>query len=127
MEDKIIFKDLSYQIVGIAFKVFNQVGYGMSEKVYQKAFEQELLLNNLECQRELFIKKRYNGKVIGKYFLDFVIAGKIVVDLKVRPRIGYVHIQQVTEYLKTINYKLAIIIYFTKDGVKYRRVLNVLK
>jgi GxxExxY protein len=54
----------------------------------------------------------------------YSICGKIVVELKVRPRLGYTHIKQVMDYLKTIGCKLAILIYFTRDGVKYRRVIN---
>ena len=51
---------------------------------------------------------------------------KIIVELKIRPRIGYTHIKQDFSYLRTTGYKLAILIYFTREGVKYRRVLNSL-
>jgi hypothetical protein len=47
-----------------------------------------------------------------------------VIELKTKPRFGYVHIRQVVEYLDKFNKKLAIIIYFTKDGVRYRRIVN---
>jgi len=55
---------------------------------------------------------------------DFLVDNKIIIELKVRPRIGYVHIKQLLAYLKMTELKLAIIIYFTQDGVKYRRIVN---
>jgi len=67
---------------------------------------------------------KYNNDDIGKYFADFLVENKIIVELKTRPRLGYVHLRQVLEYLRRADIKLAILIYFTKSGVKYRRVLN---
>lgn len=66
----------------------------------------------------------YKNQSIGRYFLDFVVDNKIVVELKIKPKFGYVHIKQVLEYLKAGSYKLAILIYFTRDGVKYKRIVN---
>lgn len=123
-ENRVIYPELSYKLVGLAFKVFNDVGYGHSEKHYQKILESLLETNKLPFERELLARQLYNGKEIGKYYFDFLIDDKIILELKVRPSLGYTHIKQVVDYLKTSNYKLAILIYFTRDGVKYRRVLN---
>ncbi|KKP32507.1 MAG: hypothetical protein A2360_03945 [Candidatus Staskawiczbacteria bacterium RIFOXYB1_FULL_32_11] len=122
--EKVIYPDLSYKIVGIAFKIFNEVGFGMPEKFYQLAFAKELEIGELTFEREKLANIVYKDNNIGRYFLDFLVDNKVVVELKVRPRFGYVHIRQVLDYLKVSNHKLAIIIYFTKDGVKYKRVLN---
>jgi GxxExxY protein len=126
MEDgnKIIYKDLSFVIVGAAYKTFKAIGYGMPEKYCQGVFAEELKKLNLNFKKEFYVTLNYEGKPITKYFLDFLIEDKIVVEFKVIPKIGYVHIDQVMAYLKATNKKLAILIYFTKDGVKYRRILN---
>lgn len=124
MSGKIIESELSYKIIGLAFEVFNDLGYGMSEKYYQRAFAGLLEENKIPFQKEQYVKLLYHEKPIGSYFLDFVIDKKIVVELKIRPRLGYVHIKQVMGYLKSTGYKLAILIYFTRDGVKYRRIIN---
>ena len=122
----VIYPELSYKIIGAAFRVFNNVGYGMSEKFYQQAFAKELEILQIGFEKEKLVNIIYGGESIGKYFLDFVVDGKVVVELKVRPRLGYVHIKQVMSYLKTTGHKLAILVYFTRDGVRYRRVLNVI-
>ena len=123
---KIIYPELSYKITGLAFNVFNNIGYGMSEKHYQKLFAEELKENKINFENEKAVKITYKEKEIGNYFLDFVVDNKLVVELKVRPRLGYIHIKQVMNYLKTTGYKLALLIYFTKEGVKYRRIINAI-
>ena len=124
-DDKVIYPELSYRIMAVAFKVFNKVGFGMSEKYYQSAFAKELESEKILYEREKIIRLKYNNDDIGRYFLDFVIDKKVVIELKVRPRFGYVHIKQTLGYLKAGDYKLAIMIYFTNDGVKYKRIVNV--
>jgi GxxExxY protein len=120
----LIYPDLSYQIIGIAFKVFNDLRWGHKEIYYQRAYASALEKVKLKFKKERHVVICYKGKVIGRYKLDFVIEDKIVIEFKVRPRLGYIHIHQVLSYLKATNKKLAIIIYLTKDGVKYRRVIN---
>jgi len=123
-DNKIIYPELSYKIVGAAFEVYNNLGYGLREDYYQKAFAQELTNMNLTHEREKVIDMSYKGSKVGKHRLDFIVGNKIVVELKTRHALGYPYIKQVTSYLKSGGYKLAIILYFTKDGVKHRRVLN---
>lgn len=120
----LIYPELSYKIVGISFKVFNEFGFGLPEKQYQAAFAKALTLENIPFKREEYVSLSYEGEFIGKYYLDFVVDDKIVVELKVKFRFGYVHIKQVMAYLKSTGKKLAIIIYYTHDGVKYKRVVN---
>ena len=121
----IIYPELSYKIIGIAFKIFNEYGFGMSEKFYQRVFTKEFENEKLGYEREKLIKLSHEGQTVVSYFLDFVVENKIIVELKIKPRFGYIHIRQVLAYLKSAGYKLAIIIYFTRDGIKYRRIVNI--
>ncbi len=123
---ELIYPELSYKLVGLAFKIFNEFGYGMAEKFYQQAFAKSLAEEGFKFQREKLVRLKFLDAPIGKYFLDFVVDEKIVVELKVKPQLGYIHIKQVTSYLKSAGYHLAILIYFTRDGVKYRRILNAI-
>ena len=67
---------------------------------------------------------RYSGKIIGRKVLDFVIDDKIVVEIKKGDRFSKSHIDQVLEYLKTNNLKLAILINFGNSGVTFKRIVN---
>lgn len=124
---KLIYPELSYQIVGAAFKVFNGLGFGQKEAFYQRALLKEFESLGLKSIREKQFPVLYKKEIIGTYIPDFLINDRIVVELKIRPKIGYVHIRQVVNYLRSTNLKLAIIVYFTRDGVKYRRIINAKK
>lgn len=123
-ENKVIYPELSYKIIGAAFKIYNALGWGHREKIYQRALATALEEIGLKFEREKYIKLKYNDKIIGTEFLDFIVENKVVVELKVMPQLGYIHINQVLSYLKSSGLKLAILIYFLKSGVRYRRIIN---
>lgn len=121
---KLVYPELSYKIIGIAFKVFNDLGYGHQEKYFQRAMAMEFTKEGIKYEREKEIKLNYQGECIGKYFIDFVIENKILLELKILPYLKHVHIKRALEYLNEAKLKLAILIYFTRDGVRYRRIIN---
>jgi len=123
-DSNIIFPELSYKIIGAAFTVFNELGWGFSEKHYQRVLSKEFDRLNVAYKEEVFIPFTYKSSRAINYFADFVVEDKILLELKVVNKLGYTHVRQVLDYLKTAHIKLGILLYFTSDGVKYRRVLN---
>ncbi len=121
---QIIFPELSYKIVGAAFAVFNELGWGLPEKDYQRALCIEFKKNGVSFEKEVYIPLEYKDEKISKYFADFIIEKKILVELKVVSKLGYTNAKQVLTYLNSANIKLGILVYFTKDGIKYRRIIN---
>lgn len=124
MGSNIIFPELSYKIIGAAFTVFNELGWGFSEKHYQRILSKEFDHLNIAYKKEVFISFTYKTSRAINYFADFVVEDKILLELKVVSKLGYTHVRQVLDYLKSARIKLGILLYFTSDGVKYRRVLN---
>lgn len=122
--NKIIFKEESYNLISLAFQVYKKLGFGYQEKYYQRAFAQELTLNNIKFRREQSVSINYGGKVIGRYFIDFVIDGRIVIEMKVGNDFYLKHQNQVLAYLRASKIKLGIIILITKQGVKFKRLVN---
>lgn len=123
MQD-IIFPELSYSLIGANFKVYNELGWGYTEVQYQKALAKELDSVGIKYKREFYIPLKYQDKHISKFFADFVAEEKILLELKVVHKLGYSHTKQIFPYLVAAGIRLGILVYFTKDGVKYRRVLN---
>lgn len=121
---EIVLPELSYKIIGSAFDVFNNLGWGWSEKTYGKALAKELTNRKINFRQEVYIPLRYENKNLNRYFADFIAENKILLELKVVHKLGYVHARQTLQYLQGTGIKLGILIYFTKDGVKYRRILN---
>jgi len=123
--DKVIYKELSYKIVGAAFEVFKELGYGFKERYYEDAIAKEFERKDIKYKRQIPYKLMYKGEVIGMYRFDFLVEDKIVVELKQGDYYSKSNITQVVQYLKTSKLKLAIIINITSNGAKFKRILNI--
>ncbi len=125
MDDKVIYKQLSYEIVGILFDVYNDLGYGYQEKYYERALAKYLKIKNIEYQTQAPFKIRIKGEIIGTYYLDMIIKDKIVLEIKKGNYFSRQNIAQVNGYLKATGLKLAILANFTPHGLRFIRLLNL--
>lgn len=121
---RIVQKELSYEIVGILFSVHNQLGNRYQEKYYQRAVEEALKEKNIQFQKELSVDLMFNGKKIGKYFLDFLIKDVLVLEIKTVPRLRSKDFTQVLAYLVANNVELGILVNFRTESLTYKRILN---
>lgn len=124
-KEDLIYADECYQIIGLVFKVFNNVGYNHKESFFQKALAGEFTDNKINFKEQLRCRVKYGNKDLGIYILDFLVFGKIVLELKKRDYFSTKDIDQLLKYLKATNLKLGIIIHFTKNGVRYKRIINL--
>ena len=115
---------LTKKIIGIAFKVYNSLGYGYPERIYQKAFAVELNNINLKYEKEKYSKILYDGRIAGRFFLDFLVGNKIAVELKVRREIYETDWIQILHYLKATGLKVGILLVFSKSGVLIKRLIK---
>ena len=123
----LLFPQLSYKIVGCAFDVFNQLGPGHVEKIYQKAMAVSFNEIGLTFKEQVHTNMKFKSRIIGKYFIDFIIDNSIVVELKKGDHFAKSHIDQTVNYLKTTNLQLAILITFGFERVHTKRILNISK
>lgn len=123
-ENKIIYPELSYKIVGCLFEVFNELGSNHRESYYQKAVSNEFERKKIKFVEQFPIDLHYKDEVIGKNFLDFYVENKVVLELKVGAYIKKSNFEQLLSYLKVSNTKLGIIACFTPSGVRVHRLLN---
>jgi|SRR3989338_132063 len=119
----LLYPDLSYEILGCCFHLYNELGCGHKELYYQNALARALEKVGLHYEREKRFDLLYDDRKVGTYVVDLLIEEKVVVELKVRPKMGYVHINQMVSYLKASEKRLAILVYFLQDGVRYRRIV----
>lgn len=124
IDEKVIYPELSNNIVGMLFNIYNNLGFGYREKHYQKALEEELIKNSISYKKELSSTMDYNNKTIARYFLDFLIEDKIILEIKVADDFYRSHISQILSYLKSTGLKLGILAIFTPEGIKIKRILN---
>jgi GxxExxY protein len=123
-QNKIIEKDLSYKIVGILYEVHTVLGGRYQEKVYQKAVEKLIIREKLSYKKELPVDLLFEGDKIGKYYLDFLIEDRVVLELKAVYRFHPEHYRQVQSYLKTNGVKLGILANFKGPKLFFTRILN---
>lgn len=121
---KLIYPELSYEIVGILYKVQNELGNKYQEKYYQRAIEIELKNRNIKYERELQVDLLYNDNRIGKYFLDFLIEEKIILEIKATDKLKMADFKQISAYLKSKKIKLGIIANFRTEKLSYKRIIN---
>ncbi|MBU3901121.1 GxxExxY protein [Patescibacteria group bacterium] len=122
--DKLVYPELSYVLMGILFEIHNKLGTKYQEKHYQKAVEIKLKELKIPYQREAKVNIEFNGEELGEFFIDFIIDGKIILELKRIWKITADDIKQVLRYLKATNLKLGIIVNFRHQRLESRRVLN---
>ena len=115
----------SYDITGCFMKVFNQLGTGFLEAVYQEALELEFRSAGIPYKREVPLRINYNGVILKKeYFADFVCYDKIIVELKAVSEISNIHKVQVKNYLKATGFELGLIANFGNISLETARVCN---
>ena len=124
MGEEYLYDDLTYKIIGVSYTVYNELGFGHREKVLQRAHEIEYKKIGLSFKKECHVDIIYDGKIIAKYYMDFVIENKVVVELKLANQFYTKDIKQVLSYLKTNNLRLGLLIIFNKEGVRIKRIIN---
>jgi GxxExxY protein len=119
-----LYEDVTRTIIGAVFNVYNKLGYGYREKEYQKALVEEFKKLGLNFARELYCNLIYEGKAIARFYIDFLVEDKVVVELKVANDFYRKHFDQVMTYLKTNNLRVGILAVFTNQKVLIKRIIN---
>ena len=121
---ELIEKDKTYHIIGACYEVFNHLGSGFLEPVYQEALAFEFSARNIPYEREKLIQISYKGHTLDKqYCADFVCYQDIIVELKAVTELNSIHKAQLFNYLKATGYKLGLLINFGEEMVKFERVV----
>jgi GxxExxY protein len=123
--EKIVYKELSYKIVGILYEVYNELGYGFKEIYYERAIKKCFVEKGIKFKEQIPFKLSFKGEVVGTFYLDFLVDDKIILELKKGNYFSKKNIEQVNEYLKIAGKNLAIIANFTPSGVNYKRIINI--
>lgn len=122
---ELIYRDECYKIIGCCYEVYNSLGFGLREKVYQKALETLFAQEKVDYQSQLYAPIKFGETIVGKYFLDLLIEDKIAIELKVGDHFLTKDIDQLFSYLKSKDLKLGLLVNFTSNGVKYKRIVNL--
>ena len=120
----IIYKAESFSIIGLSMEVHNNLGKGFLEIVYKDALEYEFRKNSIPFEREKEYIINYKDMILPhKFYADFVVLDKIILEIKGMSGIADEHIAQAINYLKVSGCKLALIVNFGQLWLQYKRVV----
>lgn len=117
-------KDTTELIIKCFYKVYNELGFGFLEKVYENALFIELIESGLYCVKQKPIKVHYRDVVVGNYFADIVVNDKIIIELKAAEFLIEEHELQLINYLKATEIEVGLLLNFGKQPQFSRKVFS---
>lgn len=120
-KEKVLFKELSYKIVGCFYEAYNELGPAHKEQVYQEALKIAFADKNLPYEVEKRLKIKFKDKAVGIYEPDFVIDEKVIIEIKSVLNMPKVFENQLYYYLRGSNYKLGYLVNFGNEHLDIRR------
>lgn len=117
------YKSITNDIIGASFEVHSFLGNGFQEVIYQRALAYELSKRNLTYAREIDQNIYYKDleKPIGTRRADFIVDGKVLVELKAIDKLDNIHYSQILNYLKAYQLEVGLLINFGSKSLNYKR------
>lgn len=109
---ELLHKDLSEKIIKCFYNVYNELGYGFLEKVYENALCIEFIRNSINFEAQKSIKVYYKNEIVGDYIADIVVDGKIIIEIKAVSVLSKAHEVQIINYLKATGIKVGFLVNF---------------
>ena len=115
--------DITYQIRGAIFEINKELGYGFLEKVYEKALMIELRGRGLSVENQVPLKVSYKEQIVGEYFADLLVEGRVIVEIKSVANLLKKHQAQLLNYLKATGISVGLLVNFTRDKAEIKRMV----
>lgn len=122
-EDQIHF-DITEKIIGCIYTVYNVLGYGFLEKVYENALIIKLRQLGLEVIQQAPISVHFEGSIVGEYVADLIVDGMVIVEIKAISSLMQIHEVQLVNYLKATGIQVGLLVNFEEKLKIVRRVLS---
>lgn len=118
----LLHKSITDTILKVYYEVYNELGYGFLEKVYQNAmyFELKSLGYKVEAQKQ--IKVYFKKQLIGEYYSDLLVEEKVIVELKATELLMNVHVAQIMNYLKATPIEVGMLLNFGEEP-EFKRLI----
>ena len=117
-------EEITSDIINAFYKVYNTLGYGFLEKVYENALAMELAERGHIVKQQLPIQVFYNDKVVGEYFADMLVDDKVILELKTAESIAKEHEAQLLNYLKATEIEIGLLLNFGKEPHFKRKIFS---
>jgi len=115
------YEEITHKIIGCAYKVYNQLGFGFLESVYRKSMIIEFSKAGLKVEEEKALKVYYDNIVVGNFSVDLFVEEMVVVELKSVENMLKAHEVQLVNYLNGLKRDIGLLINFGPSGVEVKR------
>jgi GxxExxY protein len=115
---------ITERIICSYYNVYNKLGYGFLEKIYENALAIELAASGLPVQQQAPIKVSYAGQIVGEYFADLLVAEAVIVEVKAAQHLSAAHEAQLLNYLKATGIEVGLLMNFGPQAEVKRKVLD---
>ena len=125
LDNKILYKEESFKIIGACMKVHSSLGSGFLEAVYEEAIEKEFDIQKIPYKKQVKLELYYNDQKLKKHYrADFVCYDNIILEIKAVSQIPSAFFAQLKNYLKCTNMELGMLINFGTSSLTYKRIIN---
>ena len=118
-------EDITEKVIAGFYEVYNTLGYGFLEKYYEKAMLTELEALGLRAETQVQKQVFYKGLYLGDHYLDLVVEGKVVVEIKAVEQLIAVHEAQLLNYLRVTGFNVGLLLNFGKKPEIKRKVVGI--
>ena len=119
-----LYEELTSKVIASFYKVYNTLGFGFLEKVYENALMIELRNNGFEVEKQKPINVQYDNKIVGEYFADLIVEDKVILELKAAEALVQEHELQLINYLKATEIEVGLLLNFGKKPEIRRKIFS---
>lgn len=116
-------EDLIHRVIGAIYEMSNVLGAGFLEKTYERALLKELRLRGMSAEAQVPIPVNYKGELVGEYFADLLVEGRLIIELKCCEEFAKEHTAQCLNYLKATGNSIMLLVNFQRPKAEWKRIV----
>lgn len=124
LNDKYLHSNITSTIIKAYYNVYNKLGYGFLEKVYERALILEMKKFDLICEKQKAINVFYDEECVGEYYADIIVNDSVIIELKATECLLEEHEAQLINYLRATNIEVGLLLNFGKEAEFKRKAFN---
>src|SRR5262249_41565546 len=122
---RMLYGDLTSKVLEACFEVSNELGAGFLESVYQKALLIALREREINAEERAPLSVTFRGEVVGEFFADILVEGKVILELKAVEALAPEHQAQLINYLQATGIEIGLLINFGTPRLEYKRLYRI--
>ena len=119
---ELIQRDLTEDIIGVFFDVYNELGFGFLEYLYVMALERVLKASGHKVDREVSVRVYFRGELLGTQRIDMIVDDNVIIEVKSSKDLPDISLRQLDNYLKGTGIEVGLLLHFGPSAKFYRRV-----